>query len=169
MAVFLDWNAGYHTNTAYFTFPGSGTTASWRLTASNPSWVNDVMDSLEALFHISTRTLKDVARINPHAGGINLTTDTTTGAGYWYDGNVTAQRAFVGMEASSDASFRVFSGAVMRNVFSINLAGSFVTVMPANGTVPTPAANNFNLYVDPADNKLKAKGSGGNVTILATP
>lgn len=41
----------------------------------------------------------------------------------------------------------------------------------ASGNIPSsnPPPQNYYLYVDPADNKLKAMGSSGTVTIFAVP
>lgn len=37
------------------------------------------------------------------------------------------------------------------------------------GTAPVAPASGFVLYTDSADSKLKAKSSGGTVTVLALP
>lgn len=44
-----------------------------------------------------------------------------------------------------------------------------VVTLDAVTAPATPPANTFYLYVDSADNKLKAKGPSGTVTILALP
>lgn len=54
---------------------------------------------------------------------------------------------------------------------SVSAGGGLGVLTISTATVPSsnPPAGSFYTYVDPADNKLKARGSSGTVTILANP
>jgi hypothetical protein len=71
-------------------------------------------------------------------GATAVTTDVTTGAGFWYNGNVTASRAFLGMQETSDVLFRLYSTALVGNVWSVALDTGAMTfgygiTLPATG------------------------------------
>jgi hypothetical protein len=54
------------------------------------------------------------------------------------------------------------------DVFRVDRNGWLTMSNTATAPASNPAAG-FIIYVDPADNKLKARGSAGTVTVLANP
>lgn len=77
-------------------------------------------------------------------------------------------------------STRIGSGLTIDDGGSGNLSIGNVTgglasidhgIIIDKGTAPTsnPTGNGFGIFVDPADNKLKARGGSGTVTVLAVP
>lgn len=61
---------------------------------------------------------------------------------------------------------KLLAAAVSPGLPSGTLAAS---VNLTSQTAPSSPAGGFVLYVDSADSKLKAKSSGGTVTVLALP
>lgn len=55
------------------------------------------------------------------------------------------------------------------NVFTGSNTFNLPVIFAAETAPATPAAGTFVIYMDSADNKLKAKGPSGTITILASP
>jgi len=94
---------------------------------------------------------------NTNGGDVQIYGGSKFGIGT--DGNV--QIGYDGSTAKSNVAMfgaGSFGGGV--NVFFVGTATTAPTTNPTGG---------FLLYVDPADNKLKARGPSGTVTTLATP
>jgi hypothetical protein len=95
------------------------------------------------------------------------------------DGTIKYQ---IGKDGSNN--FYIYDQANSKNILQSNPTNQQVTIgegassivmnatataFPAGGAPTTPVAGYFDIYMDVADNKLKAKGPGGTITILASP
>jgi hypothetical protein len=97
-----------------------------------------------------------------------FTGNPSPGAGAWYNGNVTANRAFVGMNAGSDTIWRIYSAALGTNAWSIDLPTGTITIVDGTSTNPAMRfVNGHGIWCrDPAQKTITfSAGLGAASTI----
>lgn len=94
--------------------------------------------------------------------GVVSAGDGGAGLFYWSAGNYTDDGTSVIVPPAAAGQ-----GAWLRAV--IQVVGNKLLSLKSATAPATPATGTFYIYMDSSDNKLKAKGPSGTVTVLANP
>ena len=146
------------------------------ITTPNESWTDSTLNlSIQHNTMSPPSAYSSITFPTPSGGNTVLgatISDNLMGTGAGYPVSIAGINNVANLVAYSNNNFSNNSvplSAIGPGEFQVLGNMTISTTNALGGTPPTPPANTFYIYVDSADNTLKARGSNGTVTPLALP